>query len=314
LTWVSVLASLLIAVVIGITVWAAVRYTREIMQARRAVEAANASLESRVEERTLDLSRANEEIQRYAYIVTHDLRAPLVNIVGFTSELEAGLKTVKEYVAATAEENAAAIATTNVQPAVEEEMPEAIGFIRASTSKMDKLINAILKLSREGRRQLRPERIELKALIEATIASVQHQIEEKGVTVEIGDRLPVITSDRLALEQIFGNLVDNAIKYLTPGRPGEIRITAAERQGMVVTEVADNGRGIAPGDHERVFDLFRRSGSQSVAGEGIGLAHVRTLVRRLGGEISVESEVGRGSRFQVRLPKFLSYTIESKEA
>jgi signal transduction histidine kinase len=206
------------------------------------------------------------------------------------------------------------LAAKDVQPVVDQDMPEAIGFIRASTTKMDKLINAILKLSREGRRQLRAERIDLKLLVEGTVASVQHQIEEKGIQVAVADRLPIITSDRLALEQIFGNLVDNAIKYLSPDRTGEIRINAAEYPSAILVEVVDNGRGIAAADHERIFDLFRRSGSQNVAGEGIGLAHVRTLVRRLGGDITVESEVGRGSQFKIRLPRYLVASVESKEA
>jgi signal transduction histidine kinase len=315
LVWVSISASLLIVLVGSAALWIAIRYTRELLQARQAVEEANASLEERVQERTLDLVRANEEIQRYAYIVTHDLRAPLVNIVGFTSELEAGLKLAQEYVAATANENAdPATEADGVQSAVNQDMPEAIGFIRASTTKMDKLISAILKLSREGRRQLHPDRVDLKALIDATVASVQHQLEEHNVQIEVADRLPVIVSDRLALEQIFGNLLDNAVKYLAPGRPGEIRIAAADHGRTVLITVEDNGRGIAPEDHERIFELFRRSGSQTVSGEGIGLAHVRALVRRLGGEITVESEVGRGSRFKVLLSKYLALNVEKKEA
>jgi signal transduction histidine kinase len=179
---------------------------------------------------------------------------------------------------------------------------------------MDKLINAILKLSREGRRQLNPETVDLQALVEGTIASIQHQLAEKGTSIEVTGHLPTVISDRLALDQIFGNLIDNAVKYLAPGRPGEIRIGAVDFPTVVMVEITDNGRGIAATDHERIFELFRRSGTQNVAGEGIGLAHVRALVRRLGGEIAVESEIGRGSVFKVRLPKYLSRTNEAKEA
>lgn len=319
LTWISLSASLLILLVIGAAIWTATQYTRELVRARHAVEAANASLEGRVKARTFDLTLANEEIQRYAYIVTHDLRAPLVNIVGFTGELESGLKTVQDYVAGTSNEQgtaerAGAPDVAEVRTAVTEDMPEAIGFIRASTTKMDKLINAILKLSREGRRQLRPERVDLKAVIESTVASLQHQLAERNATVEVENYLPLIVSDRLALEQIFGNLLDNAVKYLSPDRAGEIRISATESPVGVQIEIADNGRGIAPEDRERIFELFRRSGTQNVAGEGIGLAHVRALVRRLGGEITVESEFGRGSKFKVRLPKYLTVNTETKEA
>jgi len=301
---VSIFASLLILMVAATAIWTTTRYTRELVQARREVETANASLEARVQERTADLTRANEEIQRFAYIVSHDLRAPLVNIVGFTSEMEAGLGTLQRAFAAKDNEAPDTAALEEAREVTTTDLPEAIGFIRASTTKMDRLINAILKLSREGRRELRSERVDLGPLLATAAASVQHQLDEHGARIELGERFPVIQSDRLALEQVFGNLVDNAVKYLAPGRPGHIRITAEESLSGVVVEVADNGRGIAANDFERIFELFRRAGTQDVAGEGIGLAHVRALVRRLGGDITVDSELGKGSRFRVRLPRY----------
>ncbi len=98
----------------------------------------------------------------------------------------------------------------------------------------------------------------------------------------------------------MGNLFDNAIKYRAPDRPVAIAVRAMnDRLGRVVIAVEDNGRGIAPQDHERIFELFRRSGTQDKAGEGIGLAHVRTLVRSLGGDITVASQLGRGTTFTI---------------
>ena len=104
------------------------------------------------------------------------------------------------------------------------------------------------------------------------------------------------------MEQVFGNLVDNALKYLQPGRAGRVVVRGREDRGRLVYEVQDNGRGIDPRDHERVFDLFRRAGVQDQPGEGIGLAHVRALVHRLGGSITLESALDRGSVFRVSLP------------
>jgi signal transduction histidine kinase len=109
---------------------------------------------------------------------------------------------------------------------------------------------------------------------------------------------------------VFGNVVENALKYLQPGRPGTIRVTGRVEGAMARFEVADNGRGIATKDFERVFELFRRAGDQSVPGEGIGLAHVRTLVRRMGGTIECKSEVGTGSTFTISLPVVAKYTQE----
>jgi signal transduction histidine kinase len=303
LFWVNTISSVLIALVAIAAGWIVARYARELIEARSAIIAANTSLETRVAERTVDLARANEEIQRFAYIVSHDLRAPLVNVVGFTAELETSAQVLQRFIsqsAATHEDDGLA---AEARTAAAEDLPEAIGFIRASTTKMDRLINAILKLSREGRRELRPESIDLRAMFEAIAASVQHQLERAGAKIAIESKMPTIFSDRLALEQVFGNLVDNAVKYLDPGRPGAIEVRTSSNAAFVTVDVIDNGRGIAASDHERIFELFRRSGTQNVPGEGIGLAHVRALVRRLGGDITVASEMGRGTQFHVKLPR-----------
>jgi signal transduction histidine kinase len=318
LFWVTTSSTLLILLLAAAAAYTVARHTRELVDARHAVVAANLSLEERVQERTGELARANEEIQRFAYIVSHDLRAPLVNIVGFTSELETSMQTLQRFVgdgaepAAETTPEAAAQLAEDARLAANSDLPEAVGFIRASTTKMDRLINAILKISREGRRELRPEHIDLKALFDAGAASVQHQLEQIGARIDVPPRMPGIVSDRLALEQVFGNLIDNAVKYFSPDRPGEIKVSAAAKGGTVTVTVADNGRGIAPSDHERIFELFRRSGVQNVPGEGIGLANVRALVRRLGGEIQVESELGTGSRFTVTLPQVLTRRTEGK--
>ncbi len=307
LNWVTITSGLLILLVTGAAGWTVARYTQELIAAQSKIAETNASLEERVKQRTFDLTRANEEIQRFAYIVSHDLRSPLVNILGFTSELETSLKSLQAYTAhapdAPMDENLAAEA----KRAADTDMPEALDFIRASTTKMDKLINAILKLSRQGRRELKPEHIDLTALIEAASASVQHQFAEADGAFTLSGPLPTIYSDRLALEQIFGNLIDNAIKYGVPDRPARVEVSGVERRGWITIKIADNGRGIATNDYERIFDLFRRAGAQDRAGEGIGLAHVRALVRRLDGEITVESELGKGSTFTIILPK--TYTV-----
>ena len=194
-----------------------------------------------------------------------------------------------------------------------EELPEAISFIRSSTRKMDGLINAILKLSREGRRTLNPERIDLGAFLKAVADAVRHQVVDAGGEVVIEGAVTPISSDRLALEQIFGNLLDNAVKYRAVERPLSIRVRTDPAPGnRVAVKIEDNGRGIAPSDHDRVFDLFRRSGAQDQPGEGLGLAHVRSMVRNLGGEISLASELGRGTTFTVTLPKDLRKAAESR--
>ncbi len=314
LQWTTMIGAIAIIGVLGGAVVVIAQYTRDLVAARREVETLNTTLEKRVDERTEELIRANQEVQRFAYIVTHDLRAPLVNIMGFTSELQASLSAIQTYVLADGKPPSSDD-ILEARRAASEDLPEAIGFIRSSTKKMDGLINAILKISRDGRRELKIERVDLKVLTETGAAAVNHQVGESGGVVTIGDNLPTVISDRLSLEQVFGNLFDNAIKYQTPGRPLRISVTARTtgRAGSVI-EFTDNGRGIAPEDHERVFELFRRSGTQDKPGEGIGLAHVRSLMRNLGGDIVVKSELGEGTTFVLRLPPDLSKVVRSMQA
>ena len=290
-------------------------------EAEQKLRDLNTTLEAAVEERTTDLREANEEIQRFAYIVSHDLRSPLVNIMGFTSELDELRSQIFQRIASlTTPEPVATSAAQNPEPALAgedkalaEEFEESLSFIKSSIGKMDRLIAAILTLTREGRREFKPEQVDVRELIEAITMTVAHQVEEANATIVV-ERLPRIVSDRLALEQIFSNLVDNALKYLKPGVPGEIRVSGRTRNRYIVYEVTDNGRGIDQKDHQRIFDLFRRAGTQDRPGQGIGLAHVRALVRRLGGTLSVTSELGQGSTFTVMLPEKWNLPVEGKAA
>ena len=313
----AVLGLALIAVVL-------VRRSRQVRdEAEKRLRDLNANLETAVEEQTADLREANEEIQRFAYIVSHDLRSPLVNIMGFTSELEElreGIfKRIAELAAraealepapASANGEAAAPSLQGNDKQLAEEFDEAITFIKSSIGKMDRLINAILHLTREGRREFKPERVDVRKLIETISETVAHQADEADAEITV-EPLPDIVSDRLALEQIFSNLIDNALKYLKPGVAGSIHIKGRRKTGYIIYDVIDNGRGIDPKDHQRIFDLFRRAGVQDRPGQGIGLAHVRALVRRMGGTLSVSSEPGKGSTFTVMLPS--KWKLDSKE-
>jgi signal transduction histidine kinase len=310
---VTLAGSGLVIALAGISVF----LVRRSAQARDSAEAnlrdANLNLENTVDERTADLREANDEIQRFAYIVSHDLRSPLVNIMGFTSELDELRGDIFRRIARLGRAAASAPPTPEnandaAEPALEgsdkqlsQDFAEALGFIKSSIGKMDRLISAILNLTREGRRQFEPVGIDSRELIEGIVATMAHQAAEADATIRI-EPLPHITSDRLALEQIFSNLIDNALKYLKPGVAGDISIRGRTKLGFAIFEITDNGRGIDPKDHQRIFDLFRRAGSQDQPGQGIGLAHVRALVRRLGGTMSVSSELHNGSTFTITLP------------
>ncbi len=303
-------AGVMLGVLAIISLWVMLRFARDLTRSQGQLRTLNEGLESAVRDRTADLTRANEEIQRFAYIVSHDLRSPLVNIMGFTSELEVAAKPLRKLID-DVETAAPQLLTREAKEAVVTDLPESIGFIRSSTRKMDGLINAILKLSREGRRSLNPERLETRALVDGVVGSLRFMAEQAGAEVEVEGDLPDLVSDRVAIEQLFSNLVENALKYLKPGRPGVVRIRGRTDGARVVFEVEDNGRGIAPRDHERIFDLFRRAGAQDQPGEGIGLAHVRALAYRLGGLISCTSELDQGATFRLSLPRVLAISVES---
>jgi signal transduction histidine kinase len=319
---VTVAGSGLVIALAGISIFLVRRSSRARDDAEARLRDNNLNLETTIDERTADLREANDEIQRFAYIVSHDLRSPLVNIMGFTSELEelrgdifrriASLAQVQSAVPATADN-----ATDTAEPVLDgadkqlsEDFSEALGFIKSSIGKMDRLISAILNLTREGRREFEPVRIDIRELIEGIVATVAHQAAEAQAQFRI-EPLPVIVSDRLALEQIFSNLIDNALKYLKTGVPGDIQVRGRTKLGFAIFEITDNGRGIDPKDHQRIFELFRRAGTQDKPGQGIGLAHVRALVRRLGGTMSVASELHHGSTFTITLP--IKWAIRNRD-
>jgi signal transduction histidine kinase len=320
---VTVVGSALVVILAGISIFLVRRSARARDQAETMLRDTNLNLEAAVEERTADLREANDEIQRFAYIVSHDLRSPLVNIMGFTTELEELRSDLFKRIAAL--RSRAALAPPPASSAeieaildgedkqLRQDFSEALEFIKSSIAKMDRLISAILNLTREGRREFEPVRIDVRELIEAIVATMAHQAAEANAEIRI-EPLPEVISDRLALEQIFSNLMDNALKYLKPGVPGRISVRGRTKLNFVIFEIADNGRGIDPKDHQRIFDLFRRAGMQDRPGQGIGLAHVRALVRRLGGTMSVSSELEKGSTFTIALPMRWNTTSRNRDS
>ena len=247
-----------------------------------------------------DLEQANEEVKQFAYIVSHDLRAPLVNLKGFAAELRLGLEVIDSAME-TALPHLDEKQRQDVIMALEEDVPEALGFINSSATHMDHFISALLKLSRLGRRELRLEPVDMDALVQATLESLAHQIEERQVEVTVGP-LPEVVADRTSMEQIMGNLLGNAVKYLDPDCPGRIGIIAQRGPGKTTFHIRDNGRGIAEDDMDKVFAPFRRIGRQDVPGEGMGLPYVQALVRRHGGRTWYESELGAGMTFTFTIP------------
>ncbi|HEY1206173.1 MAG: PAS domain-containing sensor histidine kinase [Bryobacteraceae bacterium] len=261
----------------------------------------NKRAEAKLQHYSVELAETNEDLKRFTQIVSHDLRAPLVNLKGFSVELRQSIETLRK-AAQTFLANLEEPVRAAVAQALQETIPEALGFIESSVTRIDHLTAALLRLSRAGRREFHMEELDAGTLVQETVGSLAHQIQSRNIALEIGP-LPRIASDRTAIEQIFGNLLDNAIKYLDPQRPQRIEVSAVETADAAIFRVRDTGRGIAEEDMDKVFQPFRRAGIQDVPGEGMGLAFVRMLLHRLGGRIECHSQLGVGTTFSFMLPK-----------
>jgi signal transduction histidine kinase len=266
-------------------------------------------LEQRVLERTTALATAYKELKRFADVVSHDLRAPLITVQGFTKELSQACEVLRTALptALLALDNAQRAAVTT---ALEGDIPEALGFIRAGVARMDELLEAVLTLSRMGQHPLHFEAVDMQALVQQCLQTLAHQLKQRQVRVTVGP-LPQVYADYLAMTQIVSNLLSNAINALVPERPGELRITAAAGPETTAFHVQDNGRGIAVEDIPKVFEMFRRLGPQEATGEGMGLAYVRTLVRRHGGDVWCQSTPGIGTTFTFTIAKHLAESHSS---
>ena len=272
---------------------------RSLQQSKKEQEKYHILLERRAN----DLVQTNQELRDFVYIVSHDLRSPLVSIQGFIEEVQIDmdeLGTTLENAIDTAEKDN----RDKISDLLNRRLPEDLGYIRASTDKMNRLINAILKLSRLGHSILQWEKVHLPTLIEQDLQASAHAIKAAGVTVTVGQLPAYLTTDRVSVAQIFGNLFSNAINYLESNRAGEITIDGSEdgEAQTVTLRIQDNGRGIAQEEIPKIFTLFKRVGKQDKVGEGVGLSYVQTLVRRLGGQIHCESTLGCGTLFSVVFP------------
>ncbi len=247
-----------------------------------------------------ELGQMNRDVPRYASIVSHDLRSPLVSIIGFgeiaKSNLDEARKQLDEIKQTLSDRQRAAIGKC-----LDDELAESLGYIASSSARMMHLVDTILDYSKAGQREMRPETIDMNALVKETLDALAFQIEEKGITVDVGP-LPPVMADRTAMEQVVGNLLGNAVKFMSADGSREISVMAEREREYQVFRIRDTGRGIAEADIPHVFEVFKRVGKQDTEGEGMGLAYVQSLLRRMDGHIRCESALGEGSVFSFSLP------------
>lgn len=233
-------------------------------------------IEQHLEQQNRELTKTNKELDRFVYSTSHDLRSPLTSIMGLISLVQ--------------------------QDCREPETLEIVGMIGANVNRLDRFIRNILKYSRNNRTELEVEQISLKENINEVVNSLRHMKEAKGIqfNVDIVEQVPFF-SDPQRLSTILENLVSNAIKYHSVERKNPfINITALSDHSRLHLTVSDNGTGIAPRYHHKIFDMFYRLSSES-EGSGIGLYIVKDILERMEGTIKVSSEEGCGTTFEISI-------------
>jgi PAS domain S-box-containing protein len=238
-------------------------------------------LEQRVAERTAQLQTANKELESFSYSVSHDLRAPLRAIGGF-----------------------AGIIARRHRAELNEQAQHYFDNIVLASERMGQLIDDLLAYSRLGRQAIGRSFVNLDDVLAQAAGDLAGRAAELQATITIAPGLPGIYGNATLLQQIFVNLLDNALAYHRLGTPPQITVTGSAEGGRVTLRVADHGIGIPPEYHEKIFDVFQRLHSEDqYPGTGIGLAVVKKAVEMQGGRVWVESAVGEGSTFFVQLPE-----------
>jgi signal transduction histidine kinase len=284
----------------------------ERRRAEASLQRANDELEERVrartselaktnealERRTAELARKNEEVEAFVYIVSHDLRAPLVNLQGFSRELAQSCDDLaKALTPLSLPEDAA----RSVHALMQDGIGGALTYISASVSKFERLITALLKLSRTGQQTYHLEPLDMDGIVASTLATLRQSIDRSGARITVG-ALPPAFGDATAIGQVFSNLVDNAVKYLDPLRAGAVEISGQCVGAQAHFVVRDNGVGIPDSAQTRLFHVFQRFHPDMAPGDGIGLAAIKRIVERHRGKLWFEGEKTGGTAFHFTLP------------
>ncbi|QHE88175.1 PAS domain-containing protein [Hydrogenophaga sp. BPS33] len=247
----------------------------QLRQAQTNLERINAKLEQRVAERTAQLSAANRELEAFSYTVSHDLKAPLRGIDGYSQLLE--------------EEHAGQM---------NDEGRQFVGRIRRGVQQMATLISDLLDYSRMERRAMEPQAVELRPLVDLVLESHAADIASAGTEVRLQLDPMTLRLDRDGLAVVLRNLVGNAIKFSASRDQPHVEVGARTEGGRHILWVKDNGVGFDMQYHDRIFGIFQRlQRAEDYAGTGVGLALVAKAVQRMGGRVWADSSLGQGATF-----------------
>ncbi len=259
------------------------------IQERRQAEQRIRELNEQLSQRVTELAAVNEELEAFGYSVSHDLRAPLRQVVGFINLL-----------------------TESAAGSLNDRAAEFLTLIQDSAIRMGRLIDDLLEFARLGRTELHPTPVNIRQLVDQTLKTLRPATEGRAIEWKIG-ALPVVQGDNAMLQQVLINLIDNAIKFTRPREKAEIEIAGCQEREADVVFVRDNGVGFDPRYADKLFGVFQRlHGRDEFEGTGIGLATVERIIRRHGGRAWAEGAPGKGAQVFFSLPRPVPSSGESR--
>ncbi|TDN70632.1 sensor histidine kinase [Paraburkholderia sp. BL10I2N1] len=286
--------------------------SRRLLEAERL----KARFQTDLARRAGELARINETLRQqtqenemFVYSVSHDLRSPLVNLQGFSKEL---IHVCGDLRRAVRESSLTDVQRARIERLIDEDISEALRYLQTAVLRASHIIDALLRLSRVGRVEYNQQQVEVADIVQRVIDAMRMSIRARGARIVVHD-LPPVWGDPIALEQVFANLIGNAVNYLSPSREGRVEIGTTPAppgvRSLCIFYVRDNGLGIPEIALPRLFSAFQRLHGNVAPGEGIGLALVRRVVERHGGRVWAESTEGVGTTFYVSLPEAASRIV-----
>ncbi|MFN4149332.1 MAG: ATP-binding protein [Candidatus Sericytochromatia bacterium] len=249
----------------------------ELYETQEEIKRLNFDLEEKVKERTQLLEQANKDLEAFAYSVSHDLRAPLRHIDGFTNLLKVKL------------------------PLHNEESDKYIEKITSSSKKMSLMIDELLKFSRLGRKKIEKNILDLNIIIKQIIEQYKPDCADRKISFEV-EELPEVLGDQILLQSVFENIISNAIKFTSKKEEAFIKIGLIKKDNKQIIYIKDNGAGFDMAYSDKLFSVFQRLHLESdFSGTGIGLANVKQIISKHGWNIHAESEVDKGATFYITL-------------
>ncbi len=253
------------------------------------------------DDRALSPAALQQDMETLIHVISHDLRAPIVTIQGFCQELTIVCDRLRSLFQDKPLLNDMG---GEIRPLIAQEIPEAVHFIQAGADSISAVTSGLLRFIRLGQMEIEWEPLDINDVVAHIVASMEYQMRQQEVVLHLGD-LPPCMGDLVLITQVLSNLIDNALKYLDPQRPGEITIAGQAEKGWSIYSITDNGIGIPLRQQKSVFQVFHRVDPQREGGDGLGLAIVQRILERHKGKIQLQSVPGRGSTFTIYLPRVI---------